>query len=175
MTHNELIGRIKETAYLEGDFLLRSGRRSNYYLDKYRFETQPDILKHLGALFAKHVTAETTRIAGAELGGVSLAAAASMESGIPFVIVRNARKDYGTGNAFEGFIESSDKVLIVEDIATTGGQVLEAAKQIVKLGASVVSIVAVIDRLEGARENIEAAGFRFEALMTTVDLGIKSE
>ncbi len=174
MTRDELIGRIKETAYLEGDFLLRSGRRSNYYLDKYRFETQPDILRQLGAMFAEYVTPETTRIAGAELGGVSLAAAASMASGKPFVIVRNAKKDYGTGNAFEGVIEASDKVLIVEDIATTGGQVLEAAQQIVQLGASVVAIVAVIDRLEGARENIESAGFRFESLMTTVDLGIKS-
>lgn len=174
MTRDELIGRIKETAYLEGDFLLRSGRRSNYYLDKYRFETQPDILKQLGAMFAEYVTPETTRIAGAELGGVSLAAAASMASCIPFVIVRNAKKDYGTSNAFEGVIEAADKVLIVEDIATTGGQVLEAAQQIVQLGASVVAIVAVIDRLEGARENIESAGFRFESLMTTSDLGIKS-
>ncbi len=175
MTRDELVARIKKTAYLEGDFLLRSGRRSNYYLDKYRFETQPDILQQLGKLFAEHVTSETTRVAGAELGGVALAASTSMESGVPFVIVRNAKKDYGTGNAFEGIIERSDKVLIVEDIATTGGQVLEAAQQIVKLGASVVAIVAVIDRLEGARENIETAGFRFESLMTTVDLGIKSE
>ncbi|HNO77904.1 MAG TPA: orotate phosphoribosyltransferase [Phycisphaerae bacterium] len=174
MTRDELIGRIKETAYLEGDFLLRSGRRSNYYLDKYRFETQPDILKQLGAMFAEYVTPATTRIAGAELGGVSLAAAASMASGKPFVIVRNAKKEYGTSNAFEGVIETTDKVLIVEDIATTGGQVLEAAQQIVQLGASVVAIVAVIDRLEGARENIESAGFRFESLMTTSDLGIKS-
>jgi orotate phosphoribosyltransferase len=174
MTRDELIGRIKETAYLEGDFLLRSGRRSNYYFDKYRFETQPDILKQLGKLFAGHVTPQTTRIAGAELGGVSLAAAASMESGVPFVIVRNARKEYGTGNAFEGVIDAGDRVLIVEDIATTGGQVLEAAKQIVQLGAKVVAIVAVIDRLEGARENIESAGFRFESLMTTADLGINS-
>lgn len=174
MTRDELIGRIKETAYLEGDFLLRSGRRSNYYLDKYRFETQPDILKQLGAMFAEYVTSETTRIAGAELGGVSLAAAASMASGKPFVIVRNAKKEYGTSNAFEGVIEPTDKVLIVEDIATTGGQVLEAAQQIVQLGAEVVAIVAVIDRLEGARENIESAGFRFESLMTTSDLGIKS-
>ncbi|GJM26449.1 MAG: orotate phosphoribosyltransferase [Phycisphaerae bacterium] len=174
MTRDEFIGRIKETAYLEGEFTLRSGRKSNYYLDKYRFETQPDILKRLGQMFAEHVTHETTRIAGAELGGVALAAATSMESGVPFVIVRNAKKDYGTGNEFEGVIESSDSVLIVEDIATTGGQVLEAAKQIVALGASVVALVAVIDRLEGARENIESAGFRFESLMTTVDLGIKS-
>ena len=173
MTRDELIGRIKETAYLEGDFLLRSGRRSNYYLDKYRFETQPDILKQLGRMFAERVTAETTRIAGAELGGVSLAAAASMESGVPFVIVRNAKKEYGTGNEFEGVIEASDQVLIVEDIATTGGQVLEAAQQIVQLGAHVVAIVAVIDRLEGARENIESAGFQFDALLTTADLGIK--
>ncbi len=172
MTRNELIARIKDTAYLEGDFLLRSGRRSTYYLDKYRFETQPDILAQLGASFAEFVGGDTTRIAGAELGGVALAAACSMASGVPFVIVRNAKKDYGTSNVFEGVIEKGDRVLIVEDIATTGGQVLEAAQQIVAHGATVQAIVAVIDRLEGARENIEAAGFRFEALMTSADLGI---
>lgn len=175
MTRTELIARIKDTAYLEGDFLLRSGRRSTYYLDKYRFETQPDILKQLAKAFAQHVTSETTRIAGAELGGVALAASTSMETGVPFVIVRNAKKDYGTGNVFEGVIERGDHVVIVEDVATTGGQVLEAARQIVEHGAHVQKIVAVIDRMEGARENIESAGFTFDSILTTVDLGIISK
>lgn len=167
-----LAAAIKKAAYLEGDFVLRSGKRSTYYIDKYRFETQPDILRALGEYFAEHVTARTTRIAGAELGGVALAAAAALAANRPFIIVRNARKDYGTSNLFEGLLEPGDRVLVVEDIATTGGQVLEAAQSIIKHGATVEKIVAVVDRLQGARENIERAGFVFDALFTSDDLGI---
>ncbi len=94
MDRTELAKRVREAAYLEGDFTLRSGRKSNYYLDKYLFETQPDILKALGEQFATHVQSSTTLIAGAELGGVALAAATSMASGVPWVIIRNAKKDY---------------------------------------------------------------------------------
>lgn len=172
MTRSELAVRIKQAAYLEGDFTLRSGRKSKYYLDKYLFETQPDILRALGELFARHVGSETTRIAGAELGGVALAAAAAMASGTPFVIIRNAKKEYGTGKMFEGRLVEGDRILLVEDIATTGGQVLEAAKVIAGVGAKVERIVAVIDRLEGARQNIESAGFEFASLFTTADLGV---
>ena len=174
MDRTELARRVKEAAYLEGDFTLRSGRKSKYYLDKYLFETQPDILRALGETFAKYVKDSTTLIAGAELGGVALAAAASMASGKPFVIVRNAKKDYGTSKTYEGKISDADSVLLVEDIATTGGQVLEAAKMISEMGANVERIVAVIDRQEGARENVEKAGFVFESLLTKKDLGITS-
>ena len=174
MNRTELARRVREAAYLEGDFTLRSGRKSKYYLDKYLFETQPDILRALGDMFARYVQAGTTLIAGAELGGVALAAAASMSSGKPFVIIRNAKKDYGTAKPYEGKIADADSVLIVEDIATTGGQVLEAAKFIAGVGAKVERIVAVIDRQEGARENIESAGFAFESLFTKADLGITS-
>jgi len=172
MTRIELAKRIKQAAYLEGEFTLRSGRKSSYYLDKYLFETQPDILLALGDLFAKYVKDSTTLIAGAELGGVALAAAASLASGKPFVIIRNAKKDYGTSKPYEGKITDADSVLLVEDIATTGGQVLEAAKLIRTLGAKVERIVAVIDRQEGARANIESAGFVFESIFTKSDLGI---
>ncbi len=170
MNRSDLARRIRETAYLEGDFTLRSGRKSKYYLDKYLFETQPDILAALGEMFATFLRPSTTLIAGAELGGVALAAAASMASGKPFVIVRNAKKDYGTGKPYEGKLSADDSVLVVEDIATTGGQVLEAAGFITSLGAKVERIVAVIDRQEGARENIEKAGFDFESLFTRGDL-----
>ena len=125
-----------------------------------------------GERFAKHIGPKTTRIAGAELGGVALAASTSMASGLPFVIIRNAKKDYGTKKMYEGKIEKGDCVLLVEDVATTGGQVLEAAKTIAEAGATVEKIIAVIDRQEGARENIEGAGFTFGALMTKTDLGI---
>ena len=174
MQRNELAKRIREAAYLEGDFTLRSGRKSKYYLDKYLFETQPDILQALGESFARYVQPATTLIAGAELGGIALAAAASLAAGKPFVIIRNAKKDYGTGKPYEGKISDADSVLLVEDIATTGGQVLEAARFIKSIGARVERIVAVIDRQEGARENIESAGFAFEALFTKSDLGIAS-
>jgi len=172
MNDEELFQTIASTALLRGEFTLRSGRKSRYYLDKYLFEGNPLILRALGERFAHHVSPSTTRIAGAELGGVALAAAASMATGIPFVIVRNAKKGHGTQKMFEGKLEGGDRVLLVEDVATTGGQVLEAARTLTEAGASVEKIVAVIDRQEGAREKIEDAGFVFNALMTKTDLGI---
>ena len=167
-----LAKRIRQVAYLEGDFTLRSGRKSRYYLDKYLFETEPDILAELGRRLAARRSATTIRIAGAELGGVSLAAAASLAAGVPFFIVRNSRKDYGTAKLIEGRLEPGDAVLLVEDIATTGGQVLEAAKVVTAAGGRIDKIVAVIDRQEGARENIEKSGYRFESLLTRQDLGL---
>lgn len=172
MDDQTLYKAISDAALLRGEFTLRSGRKSRYYLDKYLFEAQPAILRELGARFARHVDAQTTRIAGAELGGVALAAATSLAAELPFVIVRNAKKDYGTRKMFEGKLEPQDQVLLVEDIATTGGQVIEAARTLADAGATVQRIVAVIDRQEGARENIESAGFAFEALMSKSDLGI---
>jgi len=163
---------IKQAAYLEGDFTLRSGKKSKYYLDKYLFETQPAILKKLGERFARFVGPDVTLIAGAELGGVPLAAAVALQTGKPFVIVRNKKKDYGTAKPYEGPNPAGQTVLVVEDIATTGGQVIEAARALQELGATVKLIVATIDRQEGARENIEKAGFAFAALYTAADLGI---
>jgi len=157
---------------LRGEFILRSGRKSNYYLDKYRFETQPDVLRELGKMFAEKVSEKVDRIAGAELGAVPLAAATAMACGKPFVIVRNQKKDYGTGKLVEGILNAGETVIIVEDVLTTGGQVLEAAKSLKDAGAKIDRIVAVIDRMEGARQNIESAGYVFESLFTTVDLGI---
>ena len=172
MTREELARRIADVSLLRGEFTLRSGRKSNYYLDKYRFETQPDVLAALGKLFANYVTDKTDRIAGAELGAVPLAAAAGMASGKPIVFIRNQKKDYGTAKQVEGVLNPGETVLIVEDVLTTGGQVLEAAKTLQDLGAKVERIVAVIDRLEGARDNIEKAGSTFDSLFTTKDLGI---
>jgi len=167
-----LADRIADVALLRGTFTLRSGRTSNYYLDKYRFETQPDVLIELGKLFASKIGPNITRLAGPELGAVALAAAASMASGKPFVIVRNQKKDYGTAKLIEGLLEKGDRVIIIEDILTTGGQVLEAAKVLQDAGAVIEKIIAVIDRQEGAREKIEAAGFKMESLFTSADLGI---
>ena len=112
METSDLARRIKETAYLEGDFVLRSGQRSKYYLDKYLFESDPAILRELGDRFARHVGPGTTRIAGAELGGVALAASASMAARMPFVIIRNAKKNYGTQKMYEGKLEAGDRILL---------------------------------------------------------------
>jgi len=172
MTRADLAKRIADVSLLRGEFTLRSGRKSNYYLDKYRFETQPEVLTALGKLFAEHVGANVDRIAGAELGAVALAAVTSIACGKPFVIVRNQKKDYGTSKLVEGVLKEGETVLIVEDVLTTGGQVLEAARSLESAGAKIDRIVAVIDRLEGARENIESAGYKFEALFTTKDLGV---
>jgi orotate phosphoribosyltransferase len=172
MTKSELAKRIAEVSLLRGEFTLRSGRKSNFYLDKYRFETQPDLLQALGKMFAERVSSKIDRIAGAELGAVPLAAAASMHSGKPCVFIRNQKKDYGTAKLVEGVLNAGETVLIVEDILTTGGQVLESCKVLKDLGVKIEKIVGVIDRMEGARENIEGAGYVFESLLTTKDLGI---
>jgi len=172
MTRNELARRIADVALLRGEFTLRSGRKSNYYLDKYLFETQPDILRELGKMFAERIPAGVTRIAGPELGAIALAAAASMASGKPFVIVRNQKKGYGSGKLLEGKVEPGETVVIIEDVLTTGGQVLEAVKSLESAGAKVAGILGVLDRQEGARQNIESAGYKFEALFTTSDLGV---
>lgn len=174
MTRDQLIARIADVALLKGDFTLRSGRKSKYYLDKYLFETQPDILIELGKLFAAHIDDSIDRIAGPELGGVPLATAAAIATGKPMVLIRNAKKDYGTAKQFEGVLNKGDRVIITEDIATSGGQSIEAAKMLRDImGCDVAKIVVVIDRQEGAREAVEAAGFAFDALFTKSDLGIE--
>ena len=175
MNKEELAQRIRAVAYLEGDFTLRSGKKSRFYIDKYLFETQPDILAELGRRLAEKATDRTTLIAGAELGGVALAAAAAMSAKLPFLIVRNAKKDYGTGKMYEGRVQAGDVVLLVEDIATTGGQVLEAAKVIQSAGAAVEKIVAVVDRGQGAAQKIREAGFAFDALLDGADLRLPTE
>src|SRR6266550_2805357 len=112
MPRAQLLKRISDVALLRGEFTLRSGRKSNYYLDKYRFETQPDVLAALGKLLGDRVTAHTDRIA-----------AAGMAANKPIVFIRNQKKDYGTAKQIEGVLESGDHVMIVEDVLTTGGQV----------------------------------------------------
>ncbi|MHC5114311.1 MAG: orotate phosphoribosyltransferase [Planctomycetota bacterium] len=172
LTRDEIARRIAEVSLLRGEFTLRSGRTSSYYLDKYLFSTQPDILEALGALFAERIPDGVTCLAGAELGGIPLVSAASMASGLPCVFIRNQKKDYGTARQLEGKLGAGDVVAVIEDVATTGGQVLEAAAVLEAEGATIAAIIAVIDRAEGARENIEGRGYRFESLFTVQDLGI---
>ena len=171
MDKAQLAARVKEASYLEGDFLLRSGKRSKYYLDKYLFETQPDILKALGEEFAKFAD-DVDVVAGPELGAIALAAATSMASGKPFALVRKATKGYGTDKLIEGTAVEGKRVLLVEDIGTTAGAALEAAQTLKAAGAEIVRMVFAIDRLQGARENVMAAGFEFQSILTKDDMGI---
>jgi len=169
-----LAKQIAEVALLHGNFTLRSGRTSNYYLDKYLFSTIPEILAPLGQMFANLIDTKTTdRLAGAELGGIPLVTAASLATNLPAIFVRNKKKDYGTSKQIEGKINKNDRIILLEDIATTGGQILEAAKTLEQLGAKIVKVIAVIDRSEGARDNIEKAGYNFKSLFTKQDLGVE--
>ena len=172
LTREQLARRIADVALLRGEFTLRSGRKSSFYLDKYLFSTEPEILAELGRMFAERIPPGTTRLAGAELGGIPLVTSASLASGLPCVFIRNQKKDYGTAKQLAGVLSKDDRVVIVEDVATTGGQVLEAAGVIASSGAAIVKIIATVDRLEGARQNIEHAGYAFDALFDIRDLGI---
>jgi orotate phosphoribosyltransferase len=178
-TQANLAAQIAEASLLRGNFTLRSGRQSKYYLDKYRFSTRPEILKPLASLFSARCReveiragVKIKRLSGAELGGIPLVTATSMEMGLPCVFVRNQKKDYGTAKQAEGTVDAGDVMVLLEDVATTGGQALEAVAVLQGLGARVVAVIATIDRQEGARENIEKAGLIFDSLFTKKDLGI---
>ncbi len=164
---------IREAALLEGDFVLRSGRRSSYYLDKYRFSTRPDLLAPLGAAIAEAVQTyepQAVRIAAPELGAVPLAAAASLASGLPFVIVRGAAKEYGTANRLEGVFEPGERVCLVEDVVTAGGAALEAVEALREAGLVVSTVVCVIDRDEGGADALARAAVRLRGLYTASEI-----
>ena len=167
MTDDELKLAIREHAYLEGDFLLRSGKRSKYYLDKYRFETRPEILAAVGERIAQAVAEfepEATRLAGPELGAVPLAAAGSLASGLPFLIVRKAAKDYGTSNRLEGAYEQGETVCLVEDVVTSGGALLEAVGALRDAGLTVRTAVCVVDREEGGADALTRQAVRLRPI-----------
>ncbi len=173
MTHAELGRALREAAYLEGDFVLRSGRRSNYYLDKYRFETRPDLLRALGDAIAAAVREhepEAVRLAGPELGAVALAAAGSLASGLPFLIVRSKAKEYGTANRIEGVYEEGELVCLVEDVVTAGGAALEAVEAVRQAGLRVETAVCVVDREEGGHDALARRAVRLRPLFTASEL-----
>jgi len=167
LTDAELKAALRDAAYLEGDFVLRSGKRSRYYLDKYRFETRPDILEALGdriAAAVAEVEPDAARLAGPELGAVALAAAASLASGLPFVIVRKAAKEYGTSNRLEGVYEEGELVCLVEDVVTSGGALLEAVDALRAAGLVVRTAVCVVDREEGGADALAGQGVRLRPI-----------
>jgi len=152
VTRAELAAALRDHAYLEGDFVLRSGKRSRYYLDKYRFETRPELLRELGQQIVAAVREhepDAIRLAAPELGAVTLAAAASLESGLPFLIVRGSAKEYGTMNRVEGAFEAGDRVCVIEDIVTSAGALLEAVNALREADLTVQTAICVVDREEG--------------------------
>jgi orotate phosphoribosyltransferase len=173
VTRDELARKLRDAAYLEGDFVLRSGRRSKYYLDKYRFETRPDLLGPLGEALAVAVAEhepEATRIAGPELGAVALAAAASLAGGLPFLIVRKAAKDYGTSNQLEGVYDEGECVCLVEDVVTSGGAAIAAVGALREAGLRVANAICVVDREEGGVDELARHAVRLRALFTASEL-----
>jgi orotate phosphoribosyltransferase len=173
VTHDELGALLVERALLEGDFVLRSGRRSSWYLDKYRFETEPEILRALGDALAEAVAEcepEAVRLAGPALGAVALAASAAMASGLPFIIVRGESKEYGTAKRIEGPFERGELVCLLEDVVTSGGALAEAVSAVRDEGLVVRHAVCVVDREEGGSDALARLGVRLRPLFRAGEL-----
>jgi orotate phosphoribosyltransferase len=171
---DDALGRLLvERALLEGDFTLRSGKRSSWYLDKYRFETEPEILRALGERLAAAVRAfepEADRLAGPALGAVALAASAAMASGLPFIIVRGETKEYGTANRVEGPFRPGELVCLLEDVVTTGGALAGAVEALREEGLVVRNAICVVDREEGGSDALARLGVRLRTIFRAADL-----
>jgi orotate phosphoribosyltransferase len=167
----QLVEMLTETGAVKfGDFTLSSGRKSNYYVDKYIFETNPKCLAAIGERIAKMIPVGTQRLAGIEIGSIPLAAIASVKSGMPFVIVRKEKKGYGTNKLVEGVYSKGEKVLVIEDVVTTARGALGAIHSLKEAGLEVDTVICVVDRGEGGRENLEKEGLKVLSLVTSKEL-----
>ena len=151
-----------------GEFELSHGGTSEYYVDKYRFETDPQALETVAAAFAERVG--DTTLAGVALGAVPLVTATGIATGNPYVIVRKQTKEYGTGNRIEGTLPEDEPVIVLEDVATTGKSALSAVEALREAGATVDRVLVVVDREEGAAELLAEHGVTLESLVTASDL-----
>ncbi len=170
---DELAAALAEHAYLEGDFVLRSGRRSRYYFDKYLFETQPELLAPVGERLAEAVAAyepDAVRLAAPELGGIVLVAAASLASGLPFVIVRKEAKEYGTAKRLEGAWERGERVCLIEDVVTSGGAALRAVDALRAAELECRTVICVVDREEGGADALARHAVRLRAIFRASEL-----
>lgn len=171
---------LLKVAYLEGDFVLRSGRRSKYYLDKYLFETEPSVLRGIVAEMASVIREQGQdgtrydRLAAPELGGVVLGAGVSLELEVPLLLVRKAAKEYGTVKRIEGRFESGESVALIEDIVTSGGAAIQAAEALRESGLVVKDLFCVVDREEGGQAAAVKAGLTLHPVFTATDLGIRT-
>lgn len=169
MTRQELAQAIFKAAYRRGEFRLRSGQTSNEYFDKYRFEADPRLLGAIAGQMEGLIPPGTEVLAGLELGGVPIAAALSLRTGLPALYVRKKAKEYGTCQFAEGGEFSGKKLLIVEDVITTGGQVLLSAQDLRTAGAVIEHVICVIDR-GGGEAALAGAGLTMHRLFTMAEL-----
>ena len=172
MGRADLAARVRDAALLEGDFVLSSGKRSSFYVDKYLFSTEPALLRDLASALAETLPSGVDRLAGVELGAVPLVVATALRTGLPYVIVRKAAKEYGSsaGEAVEGVVESGERVVLLEDVVSTGTQAVKAARELAALGVEVVKVVAVLDRRE--EPGGELGEFPFQSLLRIEELRV---
>ena len=169
---NALAGRIFKASNLQGEFRLRSGVTSNEYFDKYLFEADPPLLKDIALAMKRLVPApaEVDALAGLELGGVPLVTMLSQVTGLPALFVRKAAKEYGTCRLAEGGEVQGRRLVIVEDVVTSGGQVILSAAELRRLGGRVAVVLCVIDRESGGRKNLLGEGLELRPLFTMSEL-----
>ena len=153
MQKSEIAKQIYESAHITGEFKLRSGQISNEYFDKYLFESKPSLLGEIAKAMRPLVPEGTEVLAGLEMGGIPVATAISMQTGLEAAFVRKKAKDYGTMKICEGADVNGKKVCVIEDVVTTGGQIIESAKELRKLGADITAVVCVI--LRGGQNAID--------------------
>ena len=170
MDHAQLAKRVGETCRLTGSFVLRSGQVSDRYFDKYLFEADPELLAAVAELASSVIPADTEVLGGLELGGVPVATALSLRTGLPALFVRKEAKAYGTAKLAEGSAFDGRHVLVVEDVITTGGQVVTSTAALRERGAIVDSVLCVIDRTGGDHTPLTAAGLQVLSLFTADDL-----
>lgn len=175
MDRAELGRRVIDRAFLTGTFKLRSGKVSSFYLDKYRFESEPALLNALAQEMAALLPAEYDRLAGMELGGVPLATAVGLRVQKPCLFVRKKAKEYGTCNLVEGGFVTGEQVVVIEDVITTAGQVCTSVQEMRRLGLAVTQVVCAIDREEGGRENLAKIGCALAPVFTWRELDAMSK
>src|SRR5919205_1122999 len=165
----ELRADIVRAAYVEGEFVLADGVRSNYYFDKYLFETRPAVLRRLACFLGDLVPREAERLAAPALGAVALGTAVSLELGLPLVIVRPDR-EAGSTRMIEGELYADEEVILIEDVVVTGSRAMRAISRVSDAGARVRQVVSVLDRREGATERFSEASVGYHHLFTPEEL-----
>ncbi|MEU5535630.1 orotate phosphoribosyltransferase [Streptomyces sp. NPDC020362] len=170
VTHADLALRIHAASHLTGRFTLRSGRTATEYFDKYRFEADPVLLDEIARRMAPLVPSDTEVLAGLEMGGIPVVTALGRHTGLPCAFVRKQAKAYGTCRLAEGAEVSGRRVLVVEDVVTSGGQIVLSTADLRGLGAQVHEALCVIDREQGGAEALAAEGIRLLSLLTAEDL-----
>jgi orotate phosphoribosyltransferase len=167
---SELGDRIYERARVTGEFRLRSGATSSEYFDKYLFESDPRLLREIAEELVGLLPAGVELLAGLELGGVPLAIVASQVSGLPTVFVRKTAKAYGTCRLAEGGEVAGARIAVIEDVVTSGGQVIESCRELRDAGAEIAAVLCVIDREAGGRKNLAEESLDLRALFTKSQL-----